>query len=71
MPKIKPPKGANAFWRWIDREKVKMEPLARRLRVTPQHLSEVKRGNTMPSLALAQRIARLTKGEVDANSWAP
>ncbi len=56
MPKMKPPEGATALWRWMDERRVTLEELARLVGVTPQHLSDVRRGVRRPSDSLKQAI---------------
>lgn len=46
--------------RWRSENKVTLAALAARVGATPSHLSEIERGENVPSLQLADRLSRAT-----------
>jgi transcriptional regulator with XRE-family HTH domain len=60
MPKMTPREGAPALWHWMAERRVTLEELARLVEVTPQHLSDIRRGVRRPSDALKLAIERAT-----------
>lgn len=60
MPKKVPPGGSTELWRWMAERRVTLEELAAVVGVTPQHLSEVRRGVRRPSDKLKQTIETAT-----------
>lgn len=56
MPKIEPPEGAPVLWHWMAERRVTLEELARLVKCTPQHLSDIRRGVRRPSDGLKLAI---------------
>lgn len=46
--------------RWRDAKRVTLADLARRVGVSPSHISEIERGINAPSLELAAKLSRET-----------
>jgi transcriptional regulator with XRE-family HTH domain len=60
MPKMTPPEDAPRLWHWMAMLRVTLEELSKLVEVTPQHLSDVRRGVRKPSDKLKQSIATAT-----------
>ena len=52
-------------WRKSRTPKVTLADLAKRIKVTPSHLSEIENGNNEPSLALAIKLSKETGIDVE------
>lgn len=52
-------------WRKSQTPKITLATLADRLGITPSHLSEIEKGNNVPSLALAVKLSRETGIEIE------
>ncbi len=57
------------FVRWCRISKLAGAEIARRIRVKPSTVYNLRRGDFTPSLALAIRIEDLTGGKVSVRSW--
>jgi len=54
------PEGATPLWRWMAERRITLEVLAERLKITPQHLGDLRRGVRRPSDDLKIAIAAMT-----------
>ena len=54
---------------WMEREKVSVEDLARRLGRTPMQVWRYRAGKSMPRPAVMRRIIEITGGAVTANDF--
>jgi predicted transcriptional regulator len=60
MPKMQPPDDATELWKWMDHWNVPVQSFAATLEITPQHLSDVRRGKRRPSDELKRKIETAT-----------
>jgi DNA-binding XRE family transcriptional regulator len=59
----------NAFSDWLSTCGMKAEKVATKLGVSPSAVYNARNGYYKPGLALAVKIAKLTKGKVPVDSW--
>ena len=66
LPDVKAP---NDFAQWLNDREVTIEQVAKILVVDRATVYGWRRGNRPPSRKMATRIAKMTDGEVSAESW--
>lgn len=59
----------NALSQYLSREKVNQVAFATRIEATQATVSRLARGKQQPTLALAERIERVTEGQVGLKDW--
>lgn len=67
MPKSVDSQGARKLWAWMTAKDTTLEALAKKLGVTPNYLSDLRRGVHRPSDDLKFAIERIT--EIPPAAW--
>jgi len=79
---MKAPKDANALWLWMERHDLDNATLAKKIGISPNYVSDLKRGVFRPSDEIKLKIEMVTKAHeqsagskkprgVLASSWLP
>lgn len=63
------PKNTHPFVAWIERTKKSYAEIGHMLGCSRQSVSNLANGHRPPSLALANRIAKVSGGKVPTSSW--
>jgi hypothetical protein len=66
LPDVENP---NAFARWLAENDISVEAVSKVLSVSTAAVYGWRRGNRPPRRSMAVRIARMTDGEVPADTW--
>lgn len=56
---------------WREKAKLTISEVARRANVKPSTISRIESGESIPLIALAAKLAKITEGKVPVTAWVP